>query len=385
MRTHLGSVGGFLGGSIGRVWWGLRNRLRSLRDRRPRLYAGLVAFAVLSAFGGTGGLVASGQSGFCGLCHEMKPEFNTWQASSHAQVSCSDCHTGAKPWNLPHKVASLLELYYHVTDQVPDEIVLLEEMEDSVCLSCHTKQRAVTASGDIIIPHAKHIDVEGIACLDCHASVAHAGISQKEKSLPHNSPAKIALSANMEPGDFRPSMGECISCHTEKKVTVSCEACHREIITPSNHTASTWKFQHGSEAMGSYGECLYCHDITNGKPPSKHERPLTAIRANGLCLDCHLTRPPGHDDSWALGHRKPAQSDKTSCLVCHDEVRTAGSPMEKVTTCTECHNTTHKATWIKEHPQVVKQEGLNDCFRCHDARSCSTCHARNGVDRPKGR
>lgn len=354
------------------------------RDRRPRLFFGLVVFAVLSMVGGTGGLVVSAQPGFCAICHEMKPEFNTWQSSSHAKVGCSDCHTGAKPWNIPHKASAMLQAYLHLTGQVPDEIELKEKVPNGVCLSCHTKQRTVTASGDLRIPHAKHIDVEGMSCVDCHAGVAHAGIGGKGKNIPHNSPEMLALSSKMEAKEFRPSMASCIACHNQKKVTISCESCHRQIKTPPSHKMAEWKVKHGTEAMGSYSECLYCHDIAKGKPPVKDERPLSAIRENDLCLNCHVTRPPEHDSSWALGHRKVAQSDKTPCLVCHDQIRTAGSPVEKVVACYQCHNSTHSSTWIKEHPRVVKQEGLSSCFRCHDAKSCSTCHAKNGVDRPKG-
>lgn len=360
---------------------GIPDKVRILRKARPWIFAAMVTALILFAVGAVGGSVYTSRPNFCATCHEMKPEYNTWTASSHSKVACSDCHVEAKPWNLAHKVVALEQLYLHVTDQVPREIRIKKQIENDVCESCHSRQREVTASGDLKVPHAKHIDVEGMSCVDCHATVAHAGITRYDQDLAHKSHEMIAKSVNMVAREFRPSMVSCINCHNEKKVNINCEACHREIKTPTNHVADTWKVKHGKDALDSYNECLFCHDIAKGMPPVTEKRPLEAVRQNDFCLDCHLTRPPEHDMAWVLGHRKAASADKSGCTVCHDEARVSGSPVEKTPACTQCHNSNHNNTWIREHPQVVKRDGMGACFKCHDAKSCSSCHAKYGVDR----
>lgn len=264
---------------------------------------------------------------------------------------------------------------------MPFHIEIKGTVSNETCENCHTKQRQVTASGDLKVPHAKHIDVKGVACVDCHSSVAHAGIASRFEDLAHNSDELAARAAHMEAKDFRPSMETCIGCHNQQKVVVDCESCHKEIKTPVNHERPEWKLQHGSEGLVQYNECLFCHDITRGKQVVNETRQPSAIRENDTCLDCHLKRPPAHDASWVLGHGRVAAGGKAACLVCHDEERKPGSKAEKVVACAQCHNSNHSGNWIKEHPGQVKQAGMGQCFTCHDAKSCSSCHVQRGVGR----
>lgn len=348
---------------------------------RPWLFYLVIGVAALFTIGTAGGLIYSAQPTFCAQCHEMGPEFNTWESSSHAKVPCMSCHEGARPWNLPHKVSSMIQVYLHVTGKVPDQIKIHGKIENHVCQDCHTATREVTPSGDLTIPHAKHSKIEGMLCQDCHAGVAHAGINTR---FPDLHPASMELSeiaSRMKPRDFRPAMTSCINCHDEREATLSCESCHKGIKTPATHQSQEWRFSHGPEAMQAVSECLFCHDIVNGKHATREPRPILAVRENNVCLDCHLQRPPNHTDAWALGHREPAAADKQPCLVCHDQVRTPGSKAEKVVACAECHNSNHPKPFIQEHVTVVKQGGMSQCFRCHDARSCSNCHTQRGIIR----
>ena len=47
---------------------------------------------VLLIVAGYATVEATSSSTFCGSCHEMNPEANTWKASSHSQVACKECH-----------------------------------------------------------------------------------------------------------------------------------------------------------------------------------------------------------------------------------------------------------------------------------------------------
>ncbi len=63
---------------------------------RIRLYKFMtltLLFLALFFSVGVFGLEATSSSKFCSSCHEMKPEYYTWKASSHSEVDCVNCHT----------------------------------------------------------------------------------------------------------------------------------------------------------------------------------------------------------------------------------------------------------------------------------------------------
>ncbi|WML46921.1 NapC/NirT family cytochrome c [Neobacillus sp. PS3-34] len=59
-----------------------------------------VLFLALLTSVGFIGLETTSNSKFCSSCHEMKPEYYTWKASTHSEVDCVSCHIepGPKIW-----------------------------------------------------------------------------------------------------------------------------------------------------------------------------------------------------------------------------------------------------------------------------------------------
>lgn len=51
----------------------------------------IVLFFSLSAVG----VETTSSSKFCSTCHEMKPEYYTWKASTHSEVECKNCYIGS--------------------------------------------------------------------------------------------------------------------------------------------------------------------------------------------------------------------------------------------------------------------------------------------------
>ncbi|MHB9145292.1 MAG: cytochrome c3 family protein [Symbiobacteriia bacterium] len=353
-----------------------------LPEKRKIVKASLILAIVLFPALAFGAASYSSRPAFCGSCHEMVPEFTTWKTSAHAKVNCSSCHTEAQPTNLKHKVAALGQVYYHVTDQVPDNIEIKAKIANEVCETCHTRQREISVSGDLNIPHAKHIEVEGMTCVDCHFGVAHASLTERYEGISRATQQRMAQFAFTPASEFRPKMDICIGCHLEKQAPTKCETCHREIRTPGTHQEGNWLATHGTTAISGYNECLFCHDIALGKPtgdPSLQR--VDAIRANDFCRNCHLQRPSSHNTGWQLGHRVPAKVSKDGCLVCHDAVRNSQSAVAAVPACSSCHSRNHGINWRTEHPAVVKRDGMKSCFTCHDASSCGSCHDANRVGR----
>jgi cytochrome c-type protein NapC len=116
---------------------------------------------------------------------------------------------------LTHKVKSVKELYYHFTT-VPNQIVQTteEEISNQNCFQCHSKNRLVTASGDLKVNHKGHIN-EGIPCVTCHSGVVHAKISARDLNLAKDRSDWTDKNAEklIEEKYLRPNMGTCIDCH----------------------------------------------------------------------------------------------------------------------------------------------------------------------------
>jgi len=80
---------------------------------------------------------------FCGqLCHEvMDPEYNAYQHSPHARVSCVECHVGpGAGWYVRSKLSGLYQVYSTLTNNYPKPIPTpIENLRPAreVCEQCH--------------------------------------------------------------------------------------------------------------------------------------------------------------------------------------------------------------------------------------------------------
>ncbi|MHB1128424.1 MAG: cytochrome c3 family protein [Bacillota bacterium] len=181
-----------------------------------------LALVVLAASAAT--FAATSTPKFCSSCHEMQPEYVTWQASPHQDVSCVSCHVKPGLKNaIEHKFASVSQVYYHFTNSFEKPIKILEPIEDESCLSCHEPKDKV---GDIVIPHDKHLSI-GATCTTCHSGVAHGDISRRGVNDAEG--LKKEWTADMgrqevEAKYVRPTMDTCYTCH--RQAETSCAKCH---------------------------------------------------------------------------------------------------------------------------------------------------------------
>lgn len=106
---------------------------------------------------------------FCGGCHAMTDHYATWQASTHKNLKCSECHL---PHEYPDKLVAKTETgvvdVYHQTLRdyaLPQQIEITEKGQDYLrqnCLRCHEMTIANTSmiSGDK-------------TCTTCHRELVH--------------------------------------------------------------------------------------------------------------------------------------------------------------------------------------------------------------------
>jgi nitrate/TMAO reductase-like tetraheme cytochrome c subunit len=313
----------------------------------------------------------------------MAPEYQTYTASSHNQISCVQCHIKPGFTNLiTHKLKSTKEVYYHVTG-IPDQIVQTKEeaISSENCLQCHSKTRLVTASGDVKVNHKGHIERD-IPCITCHAGVAHGKIAARGLNISNYLGywTKETTQKVMEEKYLRPNMGLCIDCHekvnkgeqpwndityslpadpemsenenqdketqniilqriskqkVDAKLSMDCETCHKEVTVPRSHQNFDWGYNHGTTTNQGLNSCLNCHQDSKWVKDipkinvaefflveNPKQTNFERVRNNPFCSNCHSEHPTSHAiGPWIKGHAYASinDRDKWKCYVCHNE------------------------------------------------------------------
>ncbi|WP_223592174.1 cytochrome c3 family protein [Neobacillus bataviensis] len=370
---------------------------------RYKLYKYLtVALLVIVVFFALGliGVESTSSSKFCSSCHEMKPEYYTWKASTHSEVDCVKCHIGSGTKEYAQSKANgLLQVYKKATQTYTAPIRMPKEIPDSACESCHdVSKRDVTASGDIIIPHDKHKNKD-IECIQCHNGVAHGKIADRKMTFQTDYDkwdSKTGVSAMADFKFIRPDMDTCVECHKARKVTTECSACHKTGMLPKSHEKADFKTKtHGKLAAENLKKCQQCHNDMSKEPLKGYDDPSVIdsflnkdntlakqknqydyAKENTFCKDCHSKRPASHDSSFFSSHGSIASKNQKSCVACHD-VKKSSTVTGNQVNCSSCHPSKHSQKNFKEnHP--IPLEGVKrpsaKCYTCHSKPKCTECH-----------
>jgi nitrate/TMAO reductase-like tetraheme cytochrome c subunit len=357
-----------------------------LSKTEDRLKLIVLLGGIILVFGalGVGGLAFTMRSEFCSSCHEMAPEYKTWQASTHSQIGCTDCHIEPGVINLmKDKMGAMVQVYKHVTVSYESPIEYPVEhkgkIKNVICLKCHSGNRQYSPSGDILVPHDKHI-AQGVNCVDCHSGVAHGNVAEREVSKASNIPFEQWTSTvgqqQMIPKFARPRMDTCVKCHMERGQTTNCTKCHSEMGIPSTHKDQVgWKVSHGVTARPDVQACDKCHSYGFVEPIGDKKLPVGEYaRDNEFCLDCHTKRPTNHgnkeDENWISSHKDVVKAKGIeNCLACHD-TKPGAKPATTAATAEGAKKENTGDINRMVNSDRDKSSMVNKVF-------CSNCHAKN--------
>ncbi len=215
----------------------------------------------------------------------LGPYYETWSASTHANVTCQHCHVA--PGLVPqatYGVRMVGEIWMSLLPSDREPNVLATPSNDA-CGKCHVDLRTVSAAGDLRIPHVAHTEALGVACVVCHDG--HM-VHRTDQALPAT-----------------PRMATCLTqCHDGQTAKENCDACHTEKPIPDNHLEDGWLISH-SEAEATF-DCTGCHKWRDD-----------------WCSDCHQSRRPASHLSadtpseWRKVHGD-AVSERRNCEACHE-------------------------------------------------------------------
>jgi nitrate/TMAO reductase-like tetraheme cytochrome c subunit len=370
------------------------------RGRLIKVLTLTLFFIILLFTVGFLGLETTSSSQFCASCHEMKPEYYTWKASSHSEVDCVNCHTGStKEEYAKAKANGLVQVFKKTTQTYTAPIRMPNQIEDASCEKCHNiSTRDVTPTGDLIIPHDKHKN-KGIKCFQCHSGVAHGKIADRKMTYQSDYGEwddTLGNAVMSEVKYIKPEMDTCMKCHEARKVTLECSACHKTGMFPDNHKRNEFKLlNHGSHAQKDVENCNSCHSYmsseeikgfekipTVNKFLSKEkiaDKKITAqgyAKMNTFCKDCHSLRPTSHTSNFISSHGSTAKQSTEKCEACHD-IQDKGNSTVTTVTCNSCHPSSHaNKSWRSGHPiQLPPNQKVNQtCYTCHYEETCSQCH-----------
>jgi nitrate/TMAO reductase-like tetraheme cytochrome c subunit/nitrate reductase cytochrome c-type subunit len=359
-------------------------------------------FLALFASIGFTGLKATSSSSFCSSCHEMKPEFYTWKASTHSEVDCVNCHVKQGVKNLANeKKEVIVDAYKKKMGTYISPIHMASQIPDSSCERCHNvNTREFTPSGDIIIPHVKHKN-KGIQCVQCHSGVAHGKVADRKMTYQADYDRwdqKLGTAAMSDFKFIRPDMDTCMECHEARKATLQCKACHETTMVPKTHKTETFKAGgHGKIQPSELKICEKCHsymstekyDLFKEDPVYqkylKNETTSSSIsvtvpqyaKTNTFCKKCHGKKPVSHKIPAFITKHGTLSKDTKRCFTCHENRITSDSPVTKVQ-CSTCHKMKHKENWRKGHPIEVSENQRfgKFCLKCHVEKTCASCHRK---------
>lgn len=384
-----------------------------------KIYKYLVlSLYIIVLFGliGYTGVEATSSSKFCSSCHAMKPEYYTWQASSHSQIDCTECHiSDGITGYAKAKANGLKEVYISATNSYTAPVQMPSDIPNEACEKCHNmKALKISAPGDLIIPHDKHLAMD-IQCVQCHSGVAHGNISDRNITFKSDYNKWDAALGKQMMGDVkftRTTMETCEDCHKARNVSTACTTCHSTGMKPATHSDPNFmNGLHGKLALKDILKCNSCHQYTTDQPipdlqtQSASKQFLTNTSAKGstisasvyakentFCLNCHSTkRPVNHISGWINKHGPIANKDQQQCLVCHSDKKVIGSITSNgaisnavpvatsgsAPACTNCHPALHDGRDYKSnHP--IDLTGITkpsaSCYACHSKSACTSCH-----------
>lgn len=360
----------------------------------------------------------------------MQPEYTSYTASAHNKISCVQCHIKPGTVNmLTHKMKSLKEVYYHVTG-VPKQIVQTEEeaVSNQNCLQCHSKNRLVTASGDLKVNHKGHIE-QGIPCITCHSGVVHAKMASRGINTEdvRGDWTKASVQKLTEEKYLRPNMGTCIDCHdkvnkgekpwkdpaysvppnseeTEKKLEETQTASASAKTETTTASATETKTETTAQAATTEAAVTTAHDENTQKIILQAiGKEKTDVKLSMECTTCHKRTivPKSHKNmDWNNNHGTTAIQKLDTCVNCHQDSKwvreipkediisllkmgnqkvkyTPNANLAKVQArtnkfCSACHTDRpashgHSDQWLTAHSAKAKTADQKaGCFVCHD-------------------
>lgn len=307
--------------------------------RRHRLLAafGGMALAALLSIPGASYVYELGGGESCARCHEIAPNFETWQHSTHFEVACTECHGDALTVDPDFHLGNIRRLATHLSGTVPETIRLrhrdLKPMVEG-CKRCHEQEfrhwqsGAHSASYTQIFADPAHNNKRLLMddCLRCHGMHFPGSMEQLVSPVSQNGPWQLKEAAGDEPA-------------------IPCLACHAMHVDARNAKGGFYRLIAASpeDPPVKLRPSLALHDRRSRENIPVQLLPVPAMQTDGravrvnaspqnaLCYQCHAPyanmQAGTNDDKTPLG-----PYEGMACLDCHEK-----HTLKASTSCPDFH------------------------------------------------
>ncbi len=360
--------------------------------------SGLIIFLMLVGLGSYEAFHYTETTAFCGTtCHTvMKPEHIAYQHSSHAKVSCVDCHIGGgASWTVKSKISGLYQVYSVIFNKyqtpIPTPIHNLRPARET-CEECHWPEKFYSRKL-VLEKHylADEANTEWDISLQMKTGPEHSGYGLKEGIHWHINPdIKVEYIATDE-------KREKISW-----VRYTNQVSGEKVIYQENGINYTHEQLDTLQIRTM--DCLDCHN----RPSHNYNSPMTFINkaiSSGsipkelpeikmLGLEIMGGNYPDSDSAMKYIETKVNEYYKSS----YNKIYTEHNDLiEKAITGLQTEFNKNifpkmKVNW-KAYPNHIGHLEFNGCFRCHNnqhsdgegqtiSMDCNMCHSIVGQGVP---
>jgi len=328
----------------------------------------------------------------CLTCHYMEPYYRQWKTSSHASVTCIECHKFRATF------ITVATIKYLTGTYAPRPRA---RVDDESCLKggCHgglLENGRARFKNRIEFDHKDHLAKlrRGVhlRCTSCHSQIVqgkHIAVTEKVCFLCHfrgsgaSRTATGCVPCHGYPTKLVRHEGFAFSHESYLKLKVPCEQCHAEVAHGkgevheercwSCHVERTWNgkspyFVHSVHVTANGIDCFRCHE------PVSHGGFGMARTLSVECRSCHTRRhSPEKELYMGVGGRgvpdTPSRmfAAQVACDGCHGtrmpEGRGGGGEQEDLIvtakrSCVICHGEGYDGMlddWMRELPQAAAE------------------------------
>jgi len=316
---------------------------------------------------------------FCGTCHVMRPYFESWENSSHAQVACVECHIPpglTAEMRKKFEALSMVARYFTATYGTNP----WAEVDDDACLRCHERRLlgGKELFGEVLFDHrphlaelrrglrlrctschsqivqGSHITVTSSTCVLCHFKDQRPGVDTARCTLCHQVPEGVIEAGEMafDHADVTRFGMACDSCHAAASAAEGsvprdrCFICHNDPVRLAEYGDTN--LMHQMHVTDHKVDCMNCHQEI------EHVAPRHIQEAQAECDACHTSGHSPQRDLYAGigGKGIPPMPDfmyraGVRCEGCHfdqgddREVRAAGE-----ISCMSCHGPDYRQIFL---------------------------------------
>jgi nitrate/TMAO reductase-like tetraheme cytochrome c subunit len=312
---------------------------RGLRENKKGLFISFCVLCCVLAVVVMIALKATASTKFCASCHYMRSYIESWEQSSHKDVSCTGCHFEPGLFGqLEGKWKAQLHVIMKITGTAPPRPHT--QLSDASCLQegCHSRSElsegAVTYKG-VKFDHGAHLGElrrgKQLRCTTCHSQIVqgqHLTVTET-----------TCFQCHFYEGDAFAGLSECQTCHVQTKAKIFIDA------------NENMPFVH-KDYLDRGVLCEQCHfDIVHGDGHLK----------DNICVQCH-SEPDilMADRTYESIHRHHVTEHKVECFRCHTTIE------HGVVRPVDPHLEMHEGT--KTRPTIVAKGVKHydaDCAKCH--------------------